>query len=60
MLLCSPLGSVWFQSLFGWNGSVLDSKNRMTPFYVWQLDQSHSIFFVWFYSEVEQNDSFCV
>ena len=38
------LGSVWFRSLFGWNGSVPDSKNRMAPFYVWQLDQSHSIF----------------
>jgi hypothetical protein len=38
------LGSVWFQSLFGLNDSIPDSEYGMAPFYVWQSEQSRSVF----------------
>jgi hypothetical protein len=38
------LDSVWFQSLFGWNGSVSDSEYGMAPFCVWQSEPSRSVF----------------
>jgi hypothetical protein len=41
------LDSVWFPSLFGLSGSVLESENRTAPFYVWQSYKSYSVF-VWF------------
>jgi hypothetical protein len=37
-------GSVWFQSLFGRNDSILDSEYGMAPFCVWQSEQSRSFF----------------
>jgi hypothetical protein len=35
---------VWFQSLFGRNGSIPDSEYGMAPFCVWQSEQSRSVF----------------
>jgi hypothetical protein len=47
------LDDICFRSEIGWNDSVPDYENEMTPLYIWQTEQSHSIFYL--IQECKQN-----